>query len=156
MNSQDNEKSKLLIVDDNPTNLSILFDYLTKAGFKVLVALDGETAIAQVEYAQPDLILLDVLMPGVDGFKTCMRLKSNPSTRDIPVIFMTALSDTVDKVYGFNIGAVDYIIKPFQHEELLSRVQTHLTIRNLQKQLEERNECLLRSQLQEQQRASER
>lgn len=155
MNSQDNEKSKLLIVDDNPTNLGILFDYLTKAGFKVLVALDGETAISQVEYAQPDLILLDVLMPGIDGFKTCIRLKSNPLTREIPIIFMTALSDTVDKVYGFNIGAVDYIIKPFQHEEVLSRVQTHLTIRNLQKQLQEQNERLLRSQLQEQQRASE-
>jgi two-component system, NtrC family, sensor kinase len=155
MNRQDNEKIKLLIVDDNPTNLGILFDNLTTAGFKVLVALDGETAIAQVEYAKPDLILLDVLMPGIDGFKTCIRLKSNPSTRDIPVIFMTALSDTVDKVYGFNIGAVDYIIKPFQHEEVLSRIQTHLTIRNLQKQLQEQNECLLRSQLQEQQRASE-
>ena len=155
MNSQGNEKSKLLIVDDNPTNLGILFDNLTKAGFKVLVALDGETAIAQVEYTQPDLILLDVLMPGIDGFKTCMRLKSNPSTHDIPIIFMTALSDTVDKVYGFNIGAVDYIIKPFQHEEVLSRIQTHLTIRNLQKQLQEQNECLLRSQLQEQQKASE-
>lgn len=155
MSSQIHEKSQLLIVDDNPTNLGILFDYLTKTGFKVLVALDGESAIEQVEYAKPDLILLDVLMPGIDGFKTCGRLKANPSTQDIPVIFMTALSDTVDKVYGFNIGAVDYITKPIQHEEVLSRVQTHLTIRNLQKKLQEQNECLLRSQLQERQRALE-
>ncbi len=155
MNNQNAEKNKLLIVDDNPTNLSILFEYLTKANFKVLVALDGESAIEQVEYAKPDLILLDVLMPGIDGFKTCIRLKSNPSTRDIPVIFMTALSDTVDKVNGFNIGAVDYITKPFNYEEVLSRVKTHLTIRTLQKQLQEQNEELLRSQLQEQQKTLE-
>jgi signal transduction histidine kinase len=155
MNSQNNEKSKLLIVDDNPTNLGILFDYLTQYGFKVLVSLDGESAIEQVEYAKPDLILLDVLMPGIDGFKTCDRLKANPSTQDIPVIFMTALSDTVDKVHGFKIGAVDYITKPIQHEEVLSRVQTHLMIRNLQKKLQAQNACLLRSQLQEQQRTLE-
>jgi signal transduction histidine kinase len=155
MNRQTNGRNKLLIVDDNPTNLGILFDYLTKSGFKVLVALDGESAIEQVEYTKPDLILLDVMMPGIDGFKTCDRLKANPSTQDIPVIFMTALSDTVDKVHGFEIGAVDYITKPIQHEEVLSRVQTHLTIRNLQKKLEEKNESLLRSQLQEQQRALE-
>jgi len=155
MSCQNNEENKLLIVDDNPTNLGILFDYLTKSGFKVLVALDGESAIDQVEYAKPDLILLDVMMPGIDGFKTCDRLKGNPSTQDIPVIFMTALSDTVDKVRGFEIGAVDYITKPIQHEEVLSRVQTHLTIRNLQKKLQEKNESLLRSQLQEQQRALE-
>jgi signal transduction histidine kinase len=155
MTSPKNEKSKLLIVDDNPTNLGILFEYLTQYGFKVLVSLDGESAIEQVEYAQPDLILLDVLMPGIDGFKTCHRLKANPSTQDIPVIFMTALSDTVDKVHGFKIGAVDYITKPIQHEEVLSRVQTHLMIRNLQKKLQAQNACLLRSQLQEQQRSLE-
>jgi signal transduction histidine kinase len=155
MSSPKNERSKLLIVDDNPTNLGILFEYLTQYGFKVLVSLDGESAIEQVEYAQPDLILLDVLMPGIDGFKTCNRLKANPSTQDIPVIFMTALSDTVDKVHGFKIGAVDYITKPIQHEEVLSRVQTHLMIRNLQKKLQSQNACLLRSQLQEQQRSLE-
>jgi signal transduction histidine kinase len=142
MNGQGNEKGKLLIVDDNPTNLGILFEYLTNSGFKVFVALDGESAIEQVEYTNPDLILLDVMMPGIDGFKTCERLKANSSTEDIPVIFMTALSDTVDKINGFNLGAVDYITKPIQQEEVLSRIQTHLTIRNLQKELQKQNERL--------------
>ncbi len=155
MSNQKNEKSKLLIVDDNPTNLSLLFEYLTNSDFKVFVALDGETAIEQLEQTQPDLILLDVMMPGIDGFETCRRLKENPSTQEIPVIFMTALSDTLDKVRGFNLGAVDYITKPFQQEEVLSRVKTHLKIRNLQKQLHERNESLLRSQAQERQKTLE-
>jgi signal transduction histidine kinase len=135
-------KCNILIIDDNPTNLSILFEYLTNYGFKVFVALDGETAIEQVEYTQPDLILLDVMMPGIDGFETCRRLKLLPITQDIPVIFLTALADTVDKVTGFKIGAVDYITKPIQHEEVLSRIQTHLTIRNLQKKLQEKNKEL--------------
>lgn len=138
------EKYNLLIVDDNPTNLSILFEYLDNYGFKVFVALDGETAIEQLKYTQPDIILLDVMMPGIDGFETCNRLKANPLTQDIPVIFLTALSETVDKVQGFKIGAVDYITKPIQSEEVLSRIQTHLTIRNLQKKLQEKNEELAR------------
>ena len=138
------EKYNLLIVDDNPTNLSILFEYLDNYGFKVFVALDGETAIEQLKYTQPDIILLDVMMPGIDGFETCNRLKANPVTQDIPVIFLTALSETVDKVQGFKIGAVDYITKPIQSEEVLSRIQTHLTIRNLQKKLQEKNEELAR------------
>lgn len=140
--SPDSKKCHLLIIDDNPTNLSILFEYLTNYGFKVFVALDGETAIEQVEYTQPDLILLDVIMPGIDGFETCRRLKALPMTQDIPIIFLTALSETVDKVTGFKIGAVDYITKPIQHEEVLSRIQTHLTIRNLQKKLQEKNKEL--------------
>ncbi len=142
MSWENPEKGNLLIVEDNPTNLGILFDYLTNSGFKVFVALDGEIAIEQLEYTNPDLILLDVMMPGIDGFETCRRLKANPSTQDIPVIFMTALSDTLDKVNGFNIGAVDYITKPIQQEEVLSRIHTHLTIRNLQKKLQEQNERL--------------
>lgn len=149
------DKSKLLIVDDNPTNLGFLFEYLTKSDFKVLVALDGESAIEQVQYAQPDLILLDVMMPGLDGFTTCKCLKSDPSTQDIPVIFMTALSDTVDKVQGFKIGAVDYITKPLQPEEVLCRVQTHLALRNLQKRLINQNKKLLDSQDKERQRSLE-
>jgi signal transduction histidine kinase len=136
------EKCNLLIIDDNPTNLSILFEYLTNYGFKVFVALDGETAVEQIEYTKPDLILLDVMMPGMNGFETCHRLKTNPITQDIPVIFLTALSDTVDKVQGFKIGAVDYITKPIQHEEVLSRIQTHLTIRKLQEKLQEKNQEL--------------
>ncbi|MEQ8540033.1 MAG: response regulator [Coleofasciculus sp. D1-CHI-01] len=149
------DKGKLLIVEDNPTNLSFLFTYLTKFGFKVRVATDGETAIQRVEAAQPDLILLDVMMPGMDGFEVCKRLKENHLMRDIPVIFMTALSDISNKVYGFEIGAVDYITKPIQPEEVVSRIQTHLTLRNLQKELQAKNERLLKSQRQEKQRTLE-
>ncbi len=155
MTKQTNGTSKILIVDDNPTNLGLIFEYLTDAGFKVLVALDGESAIEQAEYSQPDLILLDVMMPGIDGFQTCSLLKANLLTQDIPVIFMTALCDTADKVTGFNIGGVDYITKPIQPTEVLCRVKTHLTLRNLQKQLEEQNEDLLQSQAKERQRALE-
>ena len=137
--SDDNNKDVIVIVDDKPTNLGVLFDFLTDSGFKVLVAQDGESAIQKVEYAHPDLILLDVMMPGIDGFETCRRLKANPSTQDIPVIFMTALSETVDKVKGFSLGAVDYVTKPVQQEEVRARVTLHLTIRNLQKKLQEQN-----------------
>ena len=142
MNIKNSERSIILIVDDNQTNLDVLFDFLRNCNFKVLVALDGESAIEQLEYVRPDLILLDVMMPGIDGFETCSRLKAIPATKDIPVIFMTALSDTVNKVRGFQSGAVDYITKPFQHEEVLSRIQTHLTICKLQKKLQEKNEQL--------------
>ncbi|MEG4441169.1 response regulator [Microcoleus sp. AT9_B5] len=139
MNDKNSERSIIQIVDDNQTNLDVLFELLRNYGFKVLVALDGESAIEQIEYIHPDLILLDIMMPGIDGFETCQRLKADPSTQDIPIIFMSALSDTPDKVKGFQTGAVDYITKPFQHEEVLSRIQTHLTIRSLQKKLEEKN-----------------
>lgn len=139
MNPKNSERSIILIVDDNQTNLDVLFELLRNYGFKVLVAQDGESAIEQTEYIQPDLILLDIMMPGIDGFETCRRWKANPQTRDIPIVFMTALSDTIDKVKGFQTGAVDYITKPFQHDEVLSRIETHLTIRNLQKKLEEKN-----------------
>ena len=132
----------ILIVDDTPSNLEMLFDVLVHAGFKVLIAEDGESAIEQVEYALPDLILLDVLMPGIDGFETCSRLKSNQTTKDIPVIFMTALSDAEDKVKGFSVGGVDYVTKPFQQQEVLARVTTHLSIRNLQHKLQKQNERL--------------
>lgn len=103
------------------------------------MAQDGMSAIEKAEYAHPDIILLDVLMPGIDGFETCRRLKALGSTKDIPVIFMTALSETVDKVRGFQLGAVDYITKPVQYEEVLARVTTHLTLRNLTKRLLEQN-----------------
>ncbi len=139
MNDKNSERSIILIVDDNQTNLDVLFELLKNYGFKVLVAQDGESAIEQIEYIHPDLILLDIMMPGIDGFETCRRLKADPPTQDIPIIFMSALSDTVDKVKGFQTGAVDYITKPFQHEEVLSRIDTHLTIRSLQKKLEEKN-----------------
>jgi len=136
-------KNIILIVDDNPTNLGALFKFLSDYGFKVLVAVDGESAIEQIEYVRPNIILLDVMMPGIDGFETCRRLKANPKIQDIPVIFLTALSDTVDKVKGFNLGGVDYITKPINQEEVLSRVTTHLTISSLQNKLQEKNQELL-------------
>ncbi len=139
MNDSSRNRNIVLIVDDNPTNLDVLFDYLDNSGFEVFVAENGEDAVEQSKYARPDIILLDVMMPGIDGFETCRRLKKIPETQNIPVIFMTALSDTNDKVKGFEVGAIDYITKPLQHEEVLARVTTHLTIRNLQKELESQN-----------------
>jgi signal transduction histidine kinase len=142
MDNSTPKNPKLLIVDDQPHNLGILFDFLTRSGFKIFVALDGESAIQRTEVTQPDLIILDVMMPGIDGFETCKRLKQNPSTQDIPIIFMTALSDTVDKVQGFKLGAVDYITKPIHQEEVLSRIQTHIKLYHLQNQLQTKTEEL--------------
>ncbi len=127
------ENGFILIVDDNATNLSVLSKTLKSAGFKVRVAVDGESAIEQVEYDPPELILLDIKMPGIDGFETCTRLKVNRATQDIPVIFLTALSETQDKLKGLSVGAVDYITKPFQEEEVLARVIIHLKLRFLTK-----------------------
>ena len=135
-------RGDILIVDDNPTNLEILVKFLSRQGFEVLVAMDGEGAIEQISHSRPDLILLDVMMPGIDGFETCRRLKLNKETADIPVIFMTALTETEDKVKGFSVGAVDYVTKPIHHEEVLARIATHLTIRSLQRRLEEANKTL--------------
>lgn len=132
----------LLIVDDIPANLSVLFDFLNESGFEVLVAQDGQRALKKAEYAQPELILMDVMMPNMDGFEACQALKANPKTKNIPVIFMTALNDTVDKVRGFEVGAEDYITKPIQHEEVLARVNAHLKLYRLQKQIENRNKEL--------------
>ena len=128
-------KGSVLIVDDTPANLEVLQDMLANSGYQLLIATSGEGAIKQAEYAQPDIILLDVMMPGIDGFETCRRFKETEATKDIPVIFMTALSETSDKIRGFTVGGVDYVTKPLQHEEVLLRVNTHLTIRNLQREL---------------------
>lgn len=132
----------ILIVDDNPTNLDVLSETLIGAGFQVAVAIDGESAIEQVEFDPPELILLDVMMPGIDGFETCKRLKQIPHIDEIPVIFMTALSDKENKIQGFSLGAVDYITKPFQQEEVLARVRIHLQLRNLTRTLESQNNLL--------------
>jgi two-component system, cell cycle sensor histidine kinase and response regulator CckA len=140
--------STILIVDDTPTNLNVLFDFLRNSGFKVLVAQSGKSALQKVEYAKPDLILLDILMPDMDGFETCQLLKAQESTKDTPIIFMTALSETVEKVKGLRLGAVDYITKPFQQEEVLARIQLHLNLRNLTRQVQEQNAQLER-QIQE-------
>jgi signal transduction histidine kinase len=133
------EASVILIVDDMPTNLEVLFETLTGEGFEVSVATGGESALQQAEYALPDLILLDVMMPGIDGFETCRRFQSNPITQDIPIIFMTALSDSTDKVKGLSLGAVDYITKPFQQEEVLARIRIHLKLQNMGKTLATQN-----------------
>lgn len=132
----------ILIVDDNPDNLSVLSQTLKGAGYTVRVAMDGESALAQVERALPTLILLDVMMPGIDGFETCKRLKSNAATLEVPVIFMTALSDDSNKVHGLSIGAVDYITKPFNEAEVLARVRIHLKIANLLHTLQGQNQRL--------------
>jgi len=118
----------ILIVDDIPVNLAVLVDYLTDVGFNVRIARTGETALQRIQYDAPDLILLDVLMPGIDGFETCRRLKADPATMAIPVIFMTSLASAEDKVRGFEVGAADYVTKPLQQGEVLARITAHLQL----------------------------
>lgn len=142
MNSEIQPNGTILIVDDNSANLGVLSDALSQEGFEVRVAKSGKMALERVKYALPDLILLDVMMPEMDGFETCRRLQANPETTQIPVIFMTALSDTTNKVEGFQLGAVDYITKPFQQEEVLARVKLHLKLHVLAEKLEEKNMLL--------------
>ena len=142
MKSEIQPNGTILIVDDNSANLGVLSDALSQAGFEVRVAKSGKMALERVKYALPDLILLDVMMPEMDGFETCRRLQANPETTQIPVIFMTALSDTANKVEGFQVGAVDYITKPFQQEEVLARVKLHLKLHVLAEKLEEKNMLL--------------
>jgi two-component system, NtrC family, sensor kinase len=142
MKSEIQPNGTILIVDDNSANLGVLSDALSQAGFEVRVAKSGKMALERVKYALPDLILLDVMMPEMDGFETCRRLQANPETTQIPVIFMTALSDTANKVEGFQLGAVDYITKPFQQEEVLARVKLHLKLHVLAEKLEEKNMLL--------------
>lgn len=129
----------ILIVDDNPINLGLVVDHLEEHGYQVTVAQGGEEALKRAEFVQPDLILLDVMMPGIDGFETCRRLKVGADTRGIPVIFMTALADIHDKVSAFAAGGVDYVSKPFQVEELLARVRTHLELRAAQRRVTTQN-----------------
>jgi len=142
MKSEIQPNGTILIVDDNSANLGVLSDALSQEGFEVRVAKSGKMALERVKYALPDLILLDVMMPEMDGFETCRRLQANPETTQIPVIFMTALSDTANKVEGFQLGAVDYITKPFQQEEVLARVKLHLKLHVLAEKLEEKNMLL--------------
>jgi diguanylate cyclase (GGDEF)-like protein len=138
----DLEGSTILIIDDNPTNLRLAVNYLEESGFIVLVAQDGESGLKRAKYACPHLILLDVLMTGIDGFETCRQLKADAQTKEIPVIFMTCLLNTEDKVKGFGVGAVDYVTKPIQLEELLARINTHLRIQLLTQQLQKQNQLL--------------
>jgi two-component system, NtrC family, sensor kinase len=137
-----NSEITILVIDDTPTNLEVLYGALSGAGYEILVEMDGESGIEQAQNNPPDLILLDVMMPGIDGFETCRRLKSNPVTQEIPIIFMTALAETESKVKGLNAGAVDYVTKPFQHEEVLARVKIHLQLRSMTRTLAEQNGLL--------------
>ncbi|MBN1221287.1 MAG: response regulator [Anaerolineae bacterium] len=136
------KKGTILIIDDDPATLDLLEDYLQDANYRVLVAEDGQSGLKRANEAGPDLILLDVMMLGIDGFEVCHRLKEAQQTKDIPVIFMTALDDSIDKVKGFEAGAVDYITKPMPCQEILARVNTHLTIFRLQKSLQNQNRQL--------------
>jgi len=124
----------VLIVDDTPGNLALLSDTLSEANYRVLVATDGCSAIEQIQYIKPDIILLDVMMPGIDGFETCNRLKADPDTAPIPVLFMTGLSELESLLRGFGEGALDYIVKPIRPAEVLARIEVHLTqTRNLRR-----------------------
>jgi len=137
------EKQKILIVDDTPENIQVLMETL-KDRYKIVAAINGQKALQMAATDPvPDIILLDIMMPGIDGFEVCRRLKNDPETENIPIIFLSALDDTKDKVKGLDLGAVDYISKPFQPEEIIARVSTHLTINNLKKSLAEKNKELL-------------
>ncbi|MDR3054654.1 MAG: response regulator [Zoogloeaceae bacterium] len=132
------DNGEILIVDDTVASLDLLAELLTQAGYEVRLAPNGHMALRSANECPPELILLDVRMPGIDGFEVCRRLKAAEKTRDIPVIFLSALNETIDKVTGFSLGAVDYIAKPYQTEEVLARVHTHIELRRLRFDLEKR------------------
>jgi PAS domain S-box-containing protein len=138
----DNQTFKILVVDDQPSNLRCLSNILTQRGYKVQRAISGQLALNAAKSSPPDLILLDIIMPEMTGFEVCKRLKANEQTRDIPVIFLSVLDEATDKVKAFKVGGVDYITKPFQVEEVLARIENHLEIQILQKQLELKNQVL--------------
>ena len=124
----------VMIIDDTPDNLALLSDTLSEFGYRVLVATDGQSALEQIGYLKPDIILLDVLMPGISGYETCNRLKADPKTANIPILFMTALGDLDDLLRGFGEGAVDYLVKPIRPPEVLARVEAQLNqARNIQR-----------------------
>ncbi|PSB40278.1 ATP-binding response regulator [Chamaesiphon polymorphus] len=151
MTSLPTTKADILIVDDTPDNIRFLSAILTGQGYKVRGVTRGKTALMGVQAHLPDLILLDAVMPGIDGFELCKTLKANPVTQDIPAIFISALSEVTNKVRGLNAGAVDYITKPFQIPEVLARVETQLTLHRLQQQLRETldRECALNQRIEQ-------
>lgn len=138
------DQQTILVVEDAPVNRKILSELLLRQGYAILTADSGEAALAKVAETRPDLIILDILMPGIDGYITCKKLKSNSKTSDIPVIFISSLDATADKLGGFEAGGVDYITKPFQPAEVLVRISTHLRLCQLQRRLEEQNRQLER------------
>ncbi|MBL9208339.1 MAG: response regulator [Opitutaceae bacterium] len=132
-----NMRPSILVIDDVPSHLGLVLDALTETGHRVLVAESGLGALTQMRHAKPDLILLDVIMPGLDGFATCAQIKQQQAWRDIPILFMTSLDDPEQKVRAFSSGAVDYIVKPIYVPEVIARVKSHLELRRLQLALEE-------------------
>lgn len=146
------QQDRILVIDDLPNNLRLLSQMLTLHGYEVRLVPDGRLAVASITAFQPDLILLDIKMPGLDGYEVCQTLKSNPNTKDIPVIFLSALNEAFDKVKGFKVGASDYISKPFQVEEVLARIQHQLKIKKLQNQLLEKQKEL-ESEIEERKKA---
>ena len=139
--SAEESKSLVLVVDDNRNNVKVLSDILRSNGYEVMVAFAGDKALAMVEHRRPDILLLDVLMPGMDGFELCRALKAGPNA-DVPVLFISALSEIEAKVKGFSAGAVDFLTKPFQEMEVLARVRTHVRLKQLQDELRRSNEDL--------------
>jgi len=137
-------QATLLIVDDSEVNIGVLRDFLVRADFNILAARDGWQALAIARESPVDLLLLDVMMPELDGFEVCRRLKADPATQDIPIVFMTALDEVSDRVLGLNLGAVDYITLPFQREEVLARINVHLKLHTLTRELQAQNERLRR------------
>ncbi len=135
---------QILVVDDHPANLRLLSQLLQDRGYQLRAVTSGARALASVEMAPPDLLLLDIRMPEMDGYEVCRRLKANPKTRDIPIIFISALDEIQDKVRAFEVGGVDYITKPFQLEEVTARVETHLSLRRLQQSLQDANRRMAR------------
>lgn len=153
------QEGTILVVDDTPANLSLMADTLETEGYRVRLADSGQLALASLAAGTPDLILLDIMMPGMDGFEVYRRLRTIEGARDIPVMFISALTDLEQRVEGLKLGAVDYITKPFQREELLARVHTHLELRHLRTRLEQKATALeetneaLRLEIAERQRA---
>jgi two-component system, sensor histidine kinase and response regulator len=132
----------ILIVDDQLDNLRLLSDLLTQQGYEVRTVTRGSAALMGVEAQLPHLILLDIFMPEMDGYEVCQRLKGNPQTREIPVIFISALNEVFDKVKAFTVGGVDYVTKPFQIEEVIARIETQLSLRRMQVRIQAQNACL--------------
>ncbi|CAN2042733.1 histidine kinase [Candidatus Magnetomoraceae bacterium gMMP-15] len=139
----DESESKILIVDDKPENLRLLTKILKEKGYIVRQLRNGKMVMSSVLSAPPDLILLDIMMPEINGYEVCNQLKAEEQTRNIPVIFISALNETANKITAFSVGGVDYITKPFQEEEVLARVKTHLNLHRLQRQLEKQNKKLV-------------
>lgn len=140
--SEESKNTSILIVDDTEPNVRLLAHVVKKEGYEVMAAFSGKDALALIDKRKPDIILLDVMMPDMDGFEVCRKLKKQHEYKDIPVIFLSALSETDSKVQGFNVGGVDYITKPFQREEVLARIDLHVKLRKLQAELNSKIEQL--------------